>query len=227
MPNRLVKPKSFLKQCTLIVSKYVECHDPLRFELVERSKGLYVLCNTNNKLVMEGDPSFFILQVKNSKGLYLHVSTTLKAPYIGASAESNHDFEGISIQFLQGTGKLFCRAEWDVKKNSDKLEHPQPHWHWGTLNLIEEPSDFDVNNINPVTGSNFLQEIVDTPSALPSIDFEELHYAMCAKWVLQDTAVEEFDERSLYNWLKYCIENVIDQYNYQANKSRFVSSKNW
>lgn len=50
---------------------------------------------------------------------------------------------------------------------------------------------------------------------------------MAAKWTAQDSAIEEFTAQRLYNWLRNCISNVIDQYNYQVNKGGFESSKNW
>ena len=176
---------------------------------------------------MEGYPLFYLLKVKNSKGLYLHVDATIKAPERGASLERNHDFEGISLQFLQGTGNLFCRAEWDVKKKNDKLTHPQPHWLWGYVGKEEEFDLFNPTETDAIPEGGFLQEIVDNTSTLPNIDFEELHYAMAARWTVQDSAVEEFTVQRLQTWMKNCIKNVIDQYNYQVNKGGFVSSKEW
>ena len=73
----------------------------------------------------------------------------------------------------------------------------------------------------------FLQEVVGFQSTLPSIDFEEMHYAMATKWTAQDSAIEDFTVQRLCNWLKNCIANVIDQYNYQVNKGGFLSSKTW
>lgn len=227
MLSSQVKPKIFLNQCIEIVSKYVECHDPLMFEVIDDTKVLYALCNTQTRITMDGQPLFYLLQVKNSKGLYLHIDTTIRAPERNASLEKYHDFEGFSIQFLQGTGRMFCRAEWDVKKKPEKLTHPQPHWHWGYEQGSEEPvrlgESFFVNQ--PEGG--FMQEVVDSSPSLPSVDFEELHYAMVSKWAITDSAVEEFTEQRLCNWLKNCVANVIDQYNYQVNKGSFESSKAW
>lgn len=227
MPSSQVKPKTFLDQCVSIVSKFVECHDPLMYDKVDNTKVVYAFCNTSTKITMDGQPRFYLLKVKNSKGLYLHVDTTIKPPTRNASIEINHEFEGISVQFLQGTGRLFCRAEWDVKKKQDKLTHPQPHWHWGYEQKREYPVVFEVDNVKVAQEEGFMQEIVDVAPSLPNIDFEEMHYAMSSKWAMQDTAVEGFTVQHLYTWLENCIANVIDQYNYQVNKGSFVSSKQW
>lgn len=227
MPSSQVKPKAFLEHCISIVSKFVECHDPLTYEVIDDSKVQYALCNTDTKITMDGHPLFYLLQVKNSRGLYLHVDTTIKAPERGLSLEKNHVFEGISVQFLQGTGKLFCRAEWDVKIKKDKLAHPQPHWHWGHEQNNEETVTFGAENVEIAQENGFLQEVVDVATTLPNIDFEEMHYAMAAKWDTHDDAIEEFSAQRLYNWLCNCIANIIDQYNYQVNKGGFESSKNW
>lgn len=227
MSSSQVKPKAFLGSCISIVSKYVECHDPLTYKVIDDSKVIYALCNTETKITMDGQPLFYLLQVKNSKGLYLHVDTTIKAPERGASIEINHVFEGISVQFLQGTGKLFCRAEWDVKKKPDKLAHPQPHWHWGYEQKSEESVSFEVDNAEVAKEDGFVQEVVDASPSLPDINFEEMHYAMASQWAAQDSAIEVFSAQRLYIWLRNCIANIIDQYNYQVNKGGFVSSKNW
>lgn len=226
MSNSQIKPKDLFSNCITIVSKFVESHDPLQFELIDMTKGVYALRNSANAISMDDDPQFYILRVKNNKGLYLHVSVTAKAPYPGASVEKNHEFEGISVQFLQGTGRLFCRAEWDVKKKMDKLEHPQPHWHWGG-EKVEKPQTFVATANMDGQGGGFMEELSTDQPSLPSIDFQELHYAMAAKWAAQDIAMEEFTQQRLYNWLKNCISNVIDQYNYQVNKGSFESSKAW
>lgn len=227
MSSSQVKPKAFLNQCIEIVSKYVECHDPLMFEVIDDTKVLYALCNTQTRITMDGQPLFYLLQVKNSKGLYLHIDTTINTPERNASLEKYHYFEGFSIQFLQGTGKLFCRAEWDVKKKPEKLTHPQPHWHWGYEQGREEPVGFGESLVENQPEGGFMQEVADSTPSLPSVDFEELHYAMVSKWATHDVAVEEFEVRKFYTWLKNCITNVIDQYNYQVNKGGFVSSKKW
>lgn len=227
MSSSLVKPKAFLDKCVAIVSKYVECHDPLIYEVIDDAKVLYALCNSTTKISMDGQPQFYLLQVKNSKGLYLHIDTTIKAPERNASLEKNHEFEGISIQFLQGTGRLFCRAEWDVKKKIDKLTHPQPHWHWGCEQKGEEITLFGGNNAEDPHAGGFLQGEKDPAPSLPTINFEELHYAMASMWANRDTAIEDFSAQKIFTWLKNCISNVIDQYNYQVNKGGFESSKNW
>ena len=227
MPSSRVKPKPFLDKCVTIVSKYVECHDPLTYKVIDEEKVMYALCNSDTKITMEGHPFFYLLKVKNSKGLYLHVDATIKAPERGASLERYHDFEGISLQFLQGTGRLFCRAEWDVKENKDKLTHPQPHWHWGYVGETKEPEAFGPYDEDAVSEGGFMKEVVYNTPTLPNIDFEELHYAMASKWTAQDSAVEFFTVQRIHTWLKNCIENIIDQYNYQLNKRSFESSKKW
>ena len=226
MPNSQVKPKAFLNQCIEIVSKFVDCHDPLAYEVIDDTKVLYAFCNTQTKITMDGQPLFYLLKVKKNKGLYLHIDVTIKAPERNASLEKYHVFEGVSIQFLQGTGRLFCRAEWDVKKKKEKLTHPQPHWHWGYEQSGEGPVKFG-ENVEVRLEEGFMQEVADSVPTLPSIDFEELHYAMLSKWSTQDVAVEDFSVQKVYTWLKNCITNVIDQYNYQVNKGGFESSKNW
>lgn len=226
MARNQVKPNVLFKQLITIVSKYVESHDALIKELIDSDKGTYSLRNTEVPITMDGSPGFYLLKVKKTKGLFLHVSVTLKAPKRDASLDSIHDFEGISIQFLQGTGRLFCRAEWDVKKKKDKLEHPQPHWHWGGEKEEEKPQAFVPSATGAGQGS-FMEALSTDEPSLPAIDFKELHYAMAAKWAAQDIAIEEFTQQQLYNWLKNCIANVIDQYNYQVNKGSFESSKAW
>lgn len=226
MSSSQVKPKSFLDRCITIISKFVERHDPLTYEIVNNSKVLYALCNANTKITMDGNPRFYLLKVKKSEGLYLHVDITIKAPERGASMKKDHEFKGISVQFLQGTGNLFCRAEWDVKQK-DELKHPQPHWHWGYEHKREESMMFGGEFIEDVQEGGFMQEVPDVVSSLPNIDFEKMHYAMAAKWTSQDSTIEEFSPQYLYKWLHNCIANVIDQYNYQVNKGSFESSKNW
>lgn len=227
MSNTQVKPADLHKQCIKIVSKYVESHDALQFVPINEGKGIFSLQNTNAPIVMDDKPLFYLLKVKNSKGLYIHISMTLKGANVKASLNSYYEFEGISIQFLHGTGQLLCRAEWDVKKKKDKLEHPQPHWHWGSESLPEEKMVFKETETNEVTGKSFLAEMSDVKPVLPAIDFKELHYAMAAKWVSQNSAVEYFTTQRLCEWMKWCISNVIDQYNYQVNKGSFKSSTLW
>lgn len=227
MSNSQVKPKAFFNSCITIVSKYVMCHDPLEFKMIDLANGVYTLCNSISPIEMEGAPHFYILTVKNSKGLYLHISATLKAPRNGASKETNHAFEGISVQFLHGTGKCFCRAEWDVKVNRQILVHPQPHWHFGIENEDTESLSFDTEEDSNDSYSGFLEECKELEPSLPDIDFEQLHYAMAAKWASQDNAIEDFSIQRLYKWLEHCIINVIDQYNYQVNKGSFESAKRW
>lgn len=204
----------------------MESHDVLMTQLVDWNKSVYALRNTEHPIIMDGVPQFYLMQVKNSNSLFVHVSVTLKPPYPGAAQDQNYEFEGISIQFLQGTKKLFCRAEWDVKKEKVKLEHPQPHWHWGYAEE-KNTSRFDPPKAvsAPFIEENIVKE--QSVSALPLIDFEELHYAMAAKWVSQNSAVEEFTPQRLYEWINWCISNVIDQYNYQVNKGTFKSSTLW
>ena len=226
MSNTQVKPAALHKQCIKTVSKYVESHDALQFVLIDEEKGVFSLRNTNAPIVMDDKPLFYLLKVKKTKGLYLHISMTLKAPKIGASLDTNYEFKGISVQFLHGTGKLFCRAEWDVKKK-DKLEHPQPHWHWGAESTSEEITEFKTTDSTIASGKTFTDEITDTKSDLPEVNFEKLHYAMSAKWTSQNSAVEDFKLQHLCDWMKRCIGNVIDQYNYQVNKGGFVSSSLW
>ena len=109
------------------------------------------------------------------------------------------------------------------EKRKGEVEHPQPHWHWGYTE--EHKSDhFEASETSVVPFMETEEQIV--PS-LPVIDFEELHYAMAAKWVSHDTAVEEFKPQNLYDWMKRCIGCVLVQYNYQINKERFVTSHWW
>ena len=220
MANNKIKPDVLFKQLIAMASKFVESHDVLTKELVDRNKGVYALRNTEHPIIMDDKPQFYLMQVKNSNGLFIHISVTLKPPYDRASLEQNHEFEGVSIQFLQGTKKLFCRAEWDVKKEKEKLGHPQPHWHWGYAEE-KDPERFVAPNTAP-----FIDEGIGTQE-LPSVDFKELHYAMSAKWITEDTIVEDFTPQHLYEWIKRCIGSVVDQYNYQVNKASFVTSRWW
>ena len=221
MANNRIKPDALFKQIITIASKFVENHDALMKELIDINKGVYAFRNAEHPIIMDGAPRFYLMQVKNCNGLFIHISVTLKAPYNGAALDKIHEFEGISIQFLQGTNKMFCRAEWDVKKEKEKLEHPQPHWHWG---YAEEKSQ-DRYEVSMPVAVPFLEE--QTESAFPEIDFEELHYAMAARWVTEDVVVEEFTPQHLYDWMKRCIGSVIDQYNYQVNKGSFENSRWW
>lgn len=226
MANSQVKPKTFFKQIISIASKYVENHDSLMTQLVDRNKGVYALRNIDHPIIMDDAPQFYLLQVKNSNGLFIHICVTLKPPYPGAAQDINHEFEGVSIHFLQGTRKLFCRAEWDVKKEKEKLLHPQPHWHWG----YEKEGTIDRFDTSKMVNIPFLEDNEGegtATSSLPAVDFKELHYAMASKWVSQDSAIEEFKPQNLYNWMKLCLGNVIDQYNYQVNKGNFKSSFSW
>lgn len=226
MVNNRIKPDILFKQVITIASKYVESHDALMKELIDRSKGVYALRNTVHPIIMDGVPQFYLMQVKNCIGLFIHISVTLKPPYAGAALDQNHEFEGVSIHFLQGTKTRFCRAEWDVKKRKEKLEHPQPHWHWGYAEVINTDR-FESTKTAVVPFLEEEGEEVFSLSALPSIDFEELHYAMATKWITQDTAVEDFTFQHLYDWMKRCMGSVIDQYNYQVNKGSFVTSRWW
>lgn len=223
MANNRIKPDVLFKQIITIVSKFVESHDAVTKELIDRNKGVYAFRNAAHPIIMDGTPRFYLLQVRNGNGLFIHISVTLKSPYNGAALDQNHEFEGISIQFLQGTNKLFCRAEWDVKKEKEKLEHPQPHWHWGN----SDEKSIDQFGAPEALAVPFLEAEEQLIPTSPSIDFEELHYAMASKWVTQDIAVEEFTPQHLYDWMKRCIGSVIDQYNYQVNKGTFVSSIWW
>lgn len=226
MANNRIKPEILFKQIITIASKYVESHDALMKELIDRNKGVYALRNTAHPIIMDGVPQFYLMQVKNCNGLFIHICVTLKSPYSDAALDKNHEFEGVSIHFLQGTKTRFCRAEWDVKKRKDKLEHPQPHWHWG----YAEVNNSDRFETTETAVAPFLREEGEegfSLSTLPSIDFEELHYAMATKWITQDTAVEDFTFQHLYDWMKRCIGSVIDQYNYQVNKGSFVTSRWW
>ena len=229
MAISLVKPKALFAQIIVIASKFVENHDILINELVDRNKGVYSFRNTIYPMIFDNRPGFYLLKVKNTRGLYLHISVTLKAPKDTPSLESNFAFEGISVQFFHGTGRLFCRAEWDVKRKKDRLEHPQPHWHWAGEQICEENKGSDTVEESGNEIASFTEEIANTGNTpeLPSVDFKELHYAMAAKWASQGDAVEEFTPQRLYEWLTRCVANVIDQYNYQVNKDTFVSAMDW
>lgn len=226
MASNKIKPDAFFKQLLAIASKFVESHDALTKELVDRNKGVYALRNTVHPIIMDNRPFFYLLQVKNCNGLFIHISVTLKAPYANAALDKNYEFDGVSIQFLCGTNKLFCRAEWDVKKEKEKLEHPQPHWHWG-YSEEKEPDRFVASNNINVPFIEAGEEDLQKTQNLPAVDFKELHYAMAAKWVANDEIVEDFSPQHLCDWMKRCICSVVDQYNYQVNKAGFVTSRWW
>ena len=91
----------------------------------------------------------------------------------------------------------------------------------------EEVAQFGKDNAELPPDGGFMQDEEDFAPSLPAIDFAELHYAMASKWATQDAAAEEFSSQKVCTWLKNCISNVIDQYNYQVNKGGFESSKGW
>ena len=236
MANNLVKPADLHKRIIQVVKKYVECQDELVFAYFSENKSKLALRNKERHFYKDDDENFFLCKVKKLRGLYLHIDITYKIPDTNASlSENTFKFEAISLQFWHGTGKAFCRADWDVK--NVKLVHPQPHWHWGeesdeddTDNQQKEQA-FVVNQPVDLQGG-FYQEVSVEPDVvieekLPSIDFERLHYAIAAKWAERDVCVEVFSDARLITWIKNIIPNVIDQYSYQVSKKNFVSSKDW
>lgn len=236
MANNLVKPADLHKRIIQVVKKYVECQDELVFDYFSNDRSKLALRNKARHFYKDDDENFFLCKVKELKGLYIHIGITYKIPDTKASLTDNtFKFESISLQFWHGTGKAFCRAEWDLKK--EKLEHPQPHWHWGEGDGVEEIESqqekqmFVVNQPVDQQGGFFLEVGVEPEAVidekLPNINFEKLHYAIAAKWAERDACVEAFSDAKLITWIKNIIPNVIDQYSYQISKKSFASSKNW
>lgn len=236
MANNLVTPAKLHKKIIQAISKYIECHDPLTFDYFNDNKSKLALRNENGLFHSADDGHFFLCKIKNIKSLYIHLDVTYKIPKVDASLENNtFKFEGVSLQFLHGRGRFFCRADWEVKDQKDKLDHPQPHWHWG-----EETEEYD-DSLNNETFTiceeedqrgDFYQEIgqrVDNidDENLPDVNFEALHYAIAAKWAGRDVAKEDFTEAKLVTCIKNTLINIIDQYQYQINKKSFKSCKDW
>lgn len=236
MANNLLTPANLHKNIIQVVKKFVECQDELVFDYFSDDKSKLALKNKERHFCKDEDKNFFLCRVKNVHGLYLHIDISYKIPETKASlSENTFRFEGISIQFWHGTGKAFCRADWEEKK--DKLEHPQPHWHWGeesdnSDNNIHSGDEYFSVNQTVELGGGFFQEVgIMSNEAivekLPDISFEKLHYAIGAKWTERDVSVEPFSETKLLTWIKNVIPNVIDEYSYQVNKKRFTTCRNW
>lgn len=234
MSSELVIPKILNKQCLDIMAKYLECHNPLEFTIIDENREIFVLRNNDNWLSLQDSPNFYLCKVTNSKGLYVHLCLTYKSPAPNADVnKTKFRIQGISLQFFYGKGRLFCRAEWDIKEKKDKLIHPQPHWHWGGFKIDDTANGKDF--INVISQSElqdetniFLESIgksnnTEKDMLLPNINMKELHYAISSKWTKENTAVEDFTIQKMTTWLEYCLVNVVDQYNYQVNKKNFVS----
>ena len=67
MSKLLVKPSDLFGQCIRIASKYVENHDALKPEVIDKAKGVFSFRNSNDPIEMTGKPCFYLLRVKNTK----------------------------------------------------------------------------------------------------------------------------------------------------------------
>lgn len=236
MASNLVTPATLHKKIIGVVKKYVETESELVFDYFSESKSKLALKNKDRHYYRDGDEKFYLCKVKNLRGLYIHIDLTYKIPDPKASLEKNtFGFEGLSLQFLHGTGKFFCRADWEVKEKKDKLAHPQPHWHWGEGFEDDDKSNAEqAIQLTPAIEQQggFYEEVGVEPvgvveEQLPKVNFEALHYAMASKWTQRDEYSETFTEAGLVAWLQRAMQHVIDQYSYQVNKGRFESCKNW
>lgn len=215
MGDRLIAPSRFNKQCVTVIAKYVESQDELIWERSGFSKVIFICKNKTNPI--HGGASY-LLCVAGSSNLFVHCDLTYTEPERNTSVERNFVFQGISLQFYYGANYCFCRAEWDLKDKPERLEHPQPHWHWGTNrdigNVVDYESGFELTD-------NFSDE-----GKMPEINFSELHYAMNVKWFEKGENNLDFSFQNLIKWLENTLVMVIDQYNYQVSKKGFVSVRN-
>ncbi len=216
--DKQIVPDKFNKQCAAVLAKYVVAQDSLVWNREGLDKVIFTCKNKTNPIYGEG---FYFLRVSGSGSLLLHCALTYIEPNRNASVERKFTFQGISLQFYHGVDTCFCRAEWDVKNKAEKLDHPQPHWHWGVKHIVDMV-DADITEEK----SGFLIE--NDPfeeDGKPNINFSELHYAMSSKWMGNGEDNLTFSFQNLIKWLENALVMVIDQYNYQANKKGFVSVK--
>lgn len=211
----LIEPKTFNNQCAVVLAKYVDSQDELVWERNGLDKVTFTCKNKATPIISNGS---FLLRLKNS-GLMLHCNLTYIEPDPKASVERKFDFQRISLQFYHGADFCFCRAEWDLKDKPEKLDHPQPHWHWGKKKgygavdafTADEESVFEVDDNHVDRGRK------------PDINFSELHYAMSAKWLEKGENSLAFSFPNLTKWMENALIMVIDQYNYQVSKKSFIS----
>lgn len=214
--DKQIAPEKFNKQCASVLSKYVYAQDELIWERNGLEKVTFTCRNKINPISSYGS---YLLRVKSGNSLLVHCDLTYIEPDRGASVGRRFTFLGASLQFYYEADFCFCRAEWDVKDKPDKLEHPQPHWHWG-LKIGGGVVEFDTADVAP----EFMIE--DNPIAgirKPGINFSELHYAMSSKWLDKGENSLSFSFQNLTKWMENALVMVIDQYNYQVSKRGFVS----
>lgn len=214
--DRQIAPEEFNKQCALVLAKYVDKHDELVWARNDSDKVSFTCKNKTNPIYRDGT---YLLRIKDNSSLLVHCHLTYVAPGHKASVKSDFIFQGISLQFYHGIDSCFCRAEWDVKDKPEKLEHPQPHWHWGAKN---DGGYLD----NDFADGQAAFEIYDNPFVgvrKPDINFSELHYAMCTNWLGKGENNLTFTFQNLTKWLENAMIMVVDQYNYQVSKKGFVS----
>ena len=213
--DKQIEPEKFNKQCTTILSKFVDAQDELVWERNGLNKVTFTCKNRKNPIISGG---LYLLCVTGSS-LLIHCDLTYIEPDRNASVERKFAFQGISRQFYHGADFCFCRAEWDVKDKPDKLEHPQPHWHWGEKKGMSTKG-------TDAAKEEFEFVIEENPMAIvrmPNINFSELHYAMSSKWMEKGEHILSFSFQNLTKWMENALVMVIDQYNYQVNKKGFVS----
>lgn len=216
--DKQIAPDIFNKRCLTVLAKYVETKTPLVWKRDGINKVTFTCVNQTNPFNFYSSD---FLRVTGSSSLLLHCVLTYIEPDRNASLERKFTFQGISIQFYHGTDTCFCRAEWDVKDKSEKLEHPQPHWHWGVKHdsgllgtaITDESTEFTIED-DPFDGDK-----------KPNINLSELHYAMSSKWLEKGENSLSFSFQNLTKWMENALVMVIDQYNYQASKRGFISVK--
>lgn len=214
--DKQIAPEKFNKQCASILSKYVDAQDELIWERNGLEKVTFTCRNKTNPISSYGS---YLLRVKSSNSLLVHCDLAYIEPDRGASVGRKFTFLGASLQFYHGADLCFCRAEWDVKDRPEKLEHPQPHWHCGVKKGVStggyDTSDGDAEFVIEENPFDVLTK--------PDINFSELHYAMCSKWLDKGENNLSFSFQNLTKWIENTLVMVIDQYNYQVSKKGFVS----
>jgi len=118
----------------------------------------------------------------------------------------------ISLSVFQGEqnddvkNQLF-RAEWD-DFNNDNENHPQPHWHITSNQIIED-------TFKELIEEGFAALILNEEKS-KMVDVSKIHFAMNGNWINNDTHVQLINDNSkivkwfqgLFSHIKFQLEHV-------------------
>lgn len=132
--------------------------------------------------------------------------------YTNTSQKKYNALISVSFFYQQDTTyKQLFRAEWD---EYEKMNHPQPHWHFTIVHPSQIMSWQDLNDIENDDFSELRadnEKLHRESPEIVNIPLQNMHFAMC-----QDiNGVEnEYTESNITNWVKLLFKNIRTELEY-------------